>query len=177
MTQSRLLLTSSPHVLGSESIQRIMYTVLAALIPAAVAGGYFFGAHAIWLMVACMVTAVGTEALFQMARRKPVSALDGSALVTGLLLALNLPPALPIWMAVLGTAFAISLGKQVFGGLGTNAFNPALLGRAFLAAAFPVHMTTWGALGGVMADAVTSATPLKLLKMLGVMTPIAKLFF
>lgn len=176
MTQPRLLLTSSPHVLGSESIERIMYTVLIALLPAAAVGVYFFGLHALWLMVASMLTAVAAEAIIQLWRKKPVTALDGSALITGLLLALNLPPALPIWMAVLGTAFAVVLGKQIFGGLGANAFNPALLGRAFLAAAFPVHMTTWHVLGGVMADTVTSATPLKLMKMQAVMTPLSKLF-
>lgn len=158
-----------------------MRTVLLALLPPALAGVYFFGLHALWLMLACMLAAVAAEAAVQSLRKKPVTVSDCSALVTGLLLALSLPPALPIWMGVLGSAVAIILAKQLFGGLGTNPFNPALAGRAFLAAAFPVHLTTWNTLGGSLAalgaDALTSATPLKLWKMQHVGTALSRLFF
>lgn len=158
-----------------------MRTVLLALVPAAVGAVYFFGLHALWLMAACMASAAAAEAVMQILRKKPVTVKDGSALVTGLLLAMTLPPAAPVWMGILGGAIAIFLAKQLFGGLGTNPFNPALAGRAFLAAAFPVQMTSWNVLGGSLAglgaDALTSATPLKLWKMQQVATPLGPLFF
>lgn len=180
MNERRLLLTSSPHILDGDTTQGIMRTVLLALLPSALAGIYFFGLHALWLMLTCMVVAVAAEAAVQAARKKPVTVSDGSALVTGLLLALSLPPALPLWMGALGAAIAIILAKQLFGGLGTNPFNPALAGRAFLAAAFPVQLTAWNTLGGslaaVGADALTSATPLKLWKMQHVGTAFGQLF-
>jgi electron transport complex protein RnfD len=181
MSEQRLLLTSSPHLFDGDTVGGIMRTVLVALLPAALAGVYFFGLPALWLMLACLAAAVASEAAIQALRRKPVTIRDGSALVTGLLLALSLPPATPVWMGMLGSAMAIILAKQLFGGLGTNPFNPALAGRAFLAAAFPVHLTTWNVLGGKLAqlgaDAVTSATPLKLWKMEQVTTSLGPLLF
>ncbi len=181
MSEQRLILTSSPHVFDGDTVDGIMRAVLVALLPAALAGVHFFGLHALWLMLACMTSAAASEAAVQALRKKPVTVRDGSALITGLLLALSLPPATPLGMGILGSAVAIVLAKQLFGGLGMNPFNPALAGRAFLAAAFPVHLTTWNVLGGRLAqlgaDAVTSATPLKLWKMQHVATSLGPLFF
>lgn len=168
---------SSPHVVADDSVTRIMYSVLLALLPAAVAGVYFFGLHGLGLMVTAMGAAVAAEALAQMARRQEVTAFDGSALVTGLLLAFNLPPGAPLWMGALGAVVAILLGKHAFGGLGANPFNPALVGRVFLAVSFPAQMTSWAPLGGRLADAATGATPLALLKVQHVATPLTQLFF
>jgi len=165
MEKPKLVISSSPHIRSEESIEKIMYTVLACLSPAAVLGVVFFGWHALLIEIVCVVTALATEALFQKARGKPITIGDGSAAITGLLLALVLPPSLPLWMAALGAFVAIGLGKQLFGGLGHNIFNPALVGRAFLMAAFPVQMTTWkNAFWWKNPDAVTSATPLALVK-------------
>ncbi|MGE5554488.1 MAG: RnfABCDGE type electron transport complex subunit D [Betaproteobacteria bacterium] len=181
MSEQRLILTSSPHVFDCDTVDGLMRAVLLALLPAALAGIYFFGLHALWLMLACMAAAAASEAAVQALRKKPITVRDGSALITGLLLALSLPPALPIGMGVLGSVVAIVLAKQLFGGLGANPFNPALIGRAFLAAAFPLQMTTWNVLGGRLsqlgADAVTSATPLKLWKMEQVATSLGPLLF
>ncbi len=181
MNEHRLVLTSSPHVFDGDTVDGIMRSVLVALIPPALAGIYFFGLHALWLMAVCMGAAVASEAAVQALRRKPVTVGDGSALVTGLLLALSLPPAVPLGVGVLGSVVAVALAKQLFGGLGTNPFNPALAGRAFLAAAFPLQLTTWNVLGGTLAslgaDAVTSATPLKLWKMQRVASSLGPLFF
>ena len=158
----------SPHLRERTSIRSIMYVVVGALCPALLVSVYFFGLRALWVVGIGMVSAVLTEALAQRVLRKPVTASDGSALVTGMLLAFVLPPSVPLWMPMVGSAFAIVLGKQVFGGLGCNPMNPALLGRAFLLASWPVHMTArWVApKGGTMSgvDTVTSATPLAALK-------------
>ncbi|MDI6870514.1 MAG: RnfABCDGE type electron transport complex subunit D [Bacillota bacterium] len=181
MSEQLLILTSSPHIFDGDTVDGIMRAVLVALIPSALAGLYFFGVHAAWLMLACMAAAVASEAAVQALRKKPITVRDGSALITGLLLALSLPPATPVGMGVLGSTVAIVLAKQLFGGLGTNPFNPALIGRAFLAAAFPVQLTTWNVLGGKLAqfgaDALTSATPLKLWKMQHVTSSLGPLFF
>ncbi|HHW14574.1 MAG TPA: RnfABCDGE type electron transport complex subunit D, partial [Firmicutes bacterium] len=98
MNEQRLILTSSPHVLGNETVAGLMWTVLVALVPAALTGVYFFGAHAAWLMGTCMAAAAASEAAVEVLRKKPVTVRDGSALITGLLLALSLPPATPLWM-------------------------------------------------------------------------------
>jgi len=156
LQEGSLRLSSSPHIHSGETIERIMYSVLLALVPAGAASVIFFGSSALKLIAVCAVFAVATEAVWQLARGKRLMISDGSALITGVLLAYNLPPGLPVWMAALGSIVAISIGKQVFGGLGTNVFNPALIGRAFLIAAFPVHMTTWLA----PFDGQTTATPL-----------------
>jgi electron transport complex protein RnfD len=172
MEQQKLLITSSPHVFHEDTIEKIMYGVLIALLPATIMGVYNFGFHALLLIITGIVSAVVTEAVFQKVRNKPVTIGDGSAAITGLLLALNLPPGLPLWMAVVGSVVAIGLGKQVFGGLGMNPFNPALIGRAFLVASFPVPMTTW--LSSV--DATTTATPLGMMKLQGIPTDYWNLF-
>jgi electron transport complex protein RnfD len=172
MEKEKLLITSSPHIKDDDTVEKIMYGVIIALIPASVMGVYYFGLHALLLIIASIAAAVVTEAVFQKFRNYPVTITDGSAVITGLLLALNLPPGLPVWMAIVGSVFAIALGKQVFGGLGHNPFNPALIGRAFLVASFPVHMTTWIS----PVDGTTTATPLGLMKLQGVSTDYMSLF-
>lgn len=172
MGQYRFAIASSPHIHSGESVQRIMFSVAGALLLPTIAGIYFYGIKALILVVTTTLAAVITEAIFQKLRGKPITVWDGSAVVTGILLALNLPPGLPLWMAVVGAAVAISLGKQIYGGLGTNPFNPALIGRVFLMITFPVQMTTW--INPV--DGTTGATPLALLKMQGVSTDYMSLF-
>ena len=167
--EGRVLYASvSPHIRERTSIPDIMYAVIASLCPALFASVYFFGLRALLVVAIGMLSAVLTEALALRLLRKPVTVSDGSALVTGMLLGFVLPPSVPLWMPVVGSAFAIALGKQVFGGLGCNPMNPALLGRAFLLASWPVHMTArWVApRGGTMSgiDTVTLATPLAMLK-------------
>lgn len=163
-----LLVSSSPHIRDDVSVPRIMYSVLIALLPALVGSVYFFGFRALWLILIAVATAVMTEALLQKVMGRPVTVTDGSAIITGTLLAFNLPGGVPYWMPAVGSAFAIAIGKMVFGGLGYNPLNPALLGRAFLLASWPVHMTTdWiPTTSGTMTgfDTVTRATPLNLLK-------------
>ncbi|MDI3480901.1 MAG: H+/Na+-translocating ferredoxin:NAD+ oxidoreductase subunit [Tepidanaerobacteraceae bacterium] len=172
MEEYKLITTSSPHIHSGESVQKIMFNVAGALLLPAAAGIYFFGLRALILIITTVLAAVLTEAIFQKLRGKSVTIWDGSAVVTGILLALNLPPGLPLWMAVVGAAVAISLGKQVYGGLGMNPFNPALIGRVFLMISFPVQMTTW--INPV--DGTTGATPLQIMKMQGVSTDYARLF-
>ncbi len=163
----------------SHNTARLMYGVCFALLPAVVASILFFGWKAISLILACVSVCVLAEALFQKLRGKKITVNDGSALLTGLLLAMVIPPDLPIWMAVLAGIFAVGIGKEIFGGLGCNIFNPALLGRAFLSATFPAYMTAYSApfsssLNSV--DAVTCATPLGLMKFEGVQTDLWSLF-
>jgi electron transport complex protein RnfD len=172
MEELRFVTTSSPHIHSGESVQRIMFSVAGALLLPTIGGIYFFGLRALSLIITTTLAAVLTEAVFQKLRYKPITIWDGSAVVTGLLLALNLPPGLPLWMAVVGAVVAIALGKQIYGGLGTNPFNPALIGRVFLMVTFPVQMTTW--INPV--DGTTGATPLQLMKMQGISTDYAKLF-
>ena len=158
----------SPHIREQTSIPKIMYGVIAALSPALWASVYFFGLRILWVVLIGVLSAIVTEALLQRLLKKPVTVSDGSAIVTGILLAFVLPPKVPLWMPLVGSAFAIAIGKQVFGGLGYNPMNPALLGRAFLLASWPIYMTArWSApSGGTMSgiDTVTSATPLAMLK-------------
>ena len=166
MANQKLTVSSSPHVRTKSSVSNIMNTVSLSLVPAAALAVYFFGFYAFLLIATCIVSSVLAEVVWQKARDKKITINDGSAILTGLLLALTLPPRLPLWMAALGSVVAIIIGKQVFGGLGFNPFNPALVGRAFLVAAFSVKMTTWYAPhSGV--DATTTATPLALMKMSG----------
>ena len=164
----------SPHVHSGASVRSLMRDVLIALTPALVAAVFHFGFDAVRLVAVCVGSCVGVEALCRRAMQRPVrvALADLSAVVTGLLLAFNLPPSLPTWMAVAGSVFTIGLAKQAFGGLGYNPFNPALAGRAFLLISFTGRMTTWHAarlperwsLGGLSADAVTTATPLGMVK-------------
>ncbi|NLU11056.1 MAG: RnfABCDGE type electron transport complex subunit D [Tepidanaerobacter acetatoxydans] len=173
MDDYRLITTSSPHIHSGESVSRIMFNVAIALFLPTLAGIYYFGFRALALVITTSLSAILTEAVFQKLRNKPITIMDGSALVTGMLLALNLPPGLPYWMAVVGAVVAISLGKQIYGGLGSNPFNPALIGRVFLMISFTTPMTTW--INPV--DGTTGATPLSLMKMQGIPTDYAKLFF
>lgn len=139
MDTPRFELTASPHIKGPDTTPRIMWSVVASLAPVVAAAVYYFGPSAILVISAATIGCVVTERLFG----KGGSLADGSAAITGLLLGLTLPPGLPLWMALLGGFFAIAFGKLLFGGLGQNIFNPALLGRAFLQAAFPEGLTTW----------------------------------
>ncbi|MEW5901863.1 MAG: RnfABCDGE type electron transport complex subunit D, partial [Acidobacteriota bacterium] len=144
---------------------------------------YFFRLRAVLLIVVSVAACLATEALFLRARRKSLAPVrDGSAVITGLLLAMTLPPGLPISQAAIGAVVAIAVGKQIFGGLGSNVFNPALVGRAFLSTAFPVAMTTWLPPASVTVDVATYATPLANLKFQsaieqGPLTPLQDLFW
>ncbi len=153
-----LTLSSSPHIRANESVQTIMRDVLIALLPAALAGIYFFKMRAALVMIVAVVAAVLSEYLWQRLTHKNITVGDLSAVVTGLLLAFNVPPTMPLWMVAVGTVFAVLIVKQLFGGIGQNIVNPALAGRAFLLASWPIAMTTW------TLDGVTTATPLAILK-------------
>ncbi len=177
MSTPGLVVSASPHLRGPDSTPVIMWSVVASLAPVVGAALFFFGPSALILIAAASAGALATERWLG-----PAGALhDGSAVITGVLLALTLPPGLPAWMAFVGGAVGIGFGKLVFGGLGQNVFNPALLGRAFLQAAFPAAMTTWTSprpswwslAGDNLAlplmsprapDALTGATPLGLMK-------------
>lgn len=162
---ANFVVSGTPHVRSKESIQSIMRDVIIALVPATAAGIYYFGINALILVIAAIASAVAFEAICQKVMKKPVTVSDLSAVVTGLLLAMNLPAAAPVWVAIVGSAFAIIFGKQLFGGLGQNFINPALAGRAFLLASYPTEMTTWSVPNGLeVADAATYATPLAQLK-------------
>jgi H+/Na+-translocating ferredoxin:NAD+ oxidoreductase subunit D len=188
MQTPRFELTASPHIKGPDSTPRIMWTVVGSLVPVIGASFWYFGPSALLVIAAAALGCLATERVFGSGG----SLGDGSAVITGLLLGLTLPAGIPLWMAFLGGAFAIGLGKLLFGGLGQNVFNPALLGRAFLQAAFPEALTTWPDVSGpwsalrgdnfalpLMAPspvaAVTGATPLGLMKFEGTHTEIARL--
>jgi electron transport complex protein RnfD len=174
-----LVVSSSPHFLGTENVPKIMHNVVLALFPPMAAAVYFFGLRALLLIAVCVGTCLLTEYGFQKARGRKVTIHDGSAIITGILLALMLPPGFTIFGAVLGSFFAIGVGKQLFGGLGYNIFNPALLGRAFLMATYPVLTTTWVEPRTVekAVDAVSAATPLALMKFEQTFVPVSDLFF
>lgn len=164
MPASNLLLSSSPHAFTPVSTRKIMLAVVIALLPATGYGVYLYGLPALVLVLATVAASVASELLFRAAIKAPRSVGDLSAVVTGLLLALVLPPSTPIWMAVLGAVFSIVVAKEFFGGLGANPFNPALIGRAFLLMSFPAAITTWNKPFSAIADAVTTATPLNMVK-------------
>ncbi len=164
---NKLIVSLSPHVHSGDSVQKNMYGVCIALLPAMLASFYFFGLGA----VAVMLTSVLACVFFEWAitkfvlKRQRLTILDGSAVLTGMLLAFNLPSNLPLWIIVLGALFAIGVGKMTFGGLGQNIFNPALAGRVFLLISFPVQMTTWPVSGEMSyLDAQTAATPLSIMQ-------------
>ena len=165
---SKFIVSPSPHVHSGDSIQKIMYGVIIALLPALAASVWVFGLGAIIVTLTAVVSCLLFEFLIQKYFfKKPVSITDGSAIITGLLLAFNLPSNLPIALIIIGSAVAIGIGKMTFGGLGNNPFNPALVGRVFLLIAFPVQMTSWPIpLESPMLymDAVTGATSLELMK-------------
>ena len=187
METTQLIVSPAPHIRARYSTAGIMWTVVTALLPAAVAGVVLFGRPALVVIISSILAAVLAEALSQLAMGRRITAHDGSAVVTGLLLALSVPPELPWWMAAFGAAFAIIIAKQVFGGLGHNVFNPALAGRAFLLASWPSAMMTWkwpaGSLSwaGGSADAVAGATVLEMAKRglfarYGISIPYSQLF-
>ncbi len=169
-----LVLQSSPHFNTLDSVPKIMWSVILALVPAVLCSVYFFGIPALRLIFVCTASAFMTEAVINRLKGEVFTLNDGSAAITGLLLALTLPPSFSSTGAIIGTIFAIGVGKHIFGGLGYNIFNPALLGRAFLQASFPVAITTWT--NPKMVDAVSTATPLGGLKFEQIMTPNFDLF-
>lgn len=162
------IISLSPHVHGGDSVQRNMYGVCMALLPALAASLWFFGLGA----AIVMLTSVASCVFFEWAiakfilKRERITITDGSAVLTGMLLGFNLPSNLPIWIIIIGALVAIGIGKMTFGGLGCNPFNPALAGRIFLLISFPVQMTSWPEIKQYMAytDATTSATPLSLMQ-------------
>ncbi len=160
MDEMKLIVQAPPHIRSPLTTKKIMFTVVLALIPAASAGVVFFGMRALLHMVLCVLSAVLTEFVVQKLMHKKVTISDGSAVLTGLLLGMNLPVAAPLWIGVVGAAFAIAIVKQVFGGLGQNFMNPALAARAMLMAAWPSQMVAWV----TPMDAIATATPLAIAK-------------
>lgn len=163
-----LEVSSSPHIRTPHTTHSIMRDVIIALIPALVAGTYFYGLRALWVTLVCVVSCVGFEWLWEKIFKRPNTIGDLSAVVTGLLLAFNVPSNVPIFVVIVGAFVAIILAKQVFGGIGQNFINPALAARAFLLSAYASHMRSFpiptpGKLS-IGVDAVTGATPLELLK-------------
>lgn len=160
----QFLVSSAPHLAAGRTTRGVMLDVVVGLLPLLVAAILFYRARAVWLTVITVAGCLATEAVANRMRRRALSSLlDGSAVVTGMILAFSLPPKLPLYMALIGGVAAIGLGKAIFGGLGHNLFNPAMVGRAFLMICFPVAMTTWaepGTLATIGVDAVTRATPL-----------------
>ncbi|MGN0194750.1 MAG: RnfABCDGE type electron transport complex subunit D [Pseudoramibacter sp.] len=157
-----LTVSSSPHIRAKATTSSIMRDVVIALMPALAVAAYVFGAKAILIVVLCIATCVASEAITERIMHRDVTVGDWSAVVTGILLAFNLPIQAPWWMCVVGCVFAIVVVKQLFGGLGHNFVNPALAGRAFLLSSWPTHMT--GTAYIPLTDTVTSATPLGILK-------------
>ena len=161
---SQLIVSNSPHIHGKQTIRRVMGQVFIALLPAALAAIWFFGLHALRVMTLCTLGCIAVEILWnKMAKRPLDSWKDGSAALTGLLLAMNLSAGAPGWICILGCLLAIGLGKQIFGGLGFNPFNPALVARVALLIGFPKLMTSWVAPtpgDWTACDALSGATPL-----------------
>jgi len=163
LNQNNLVVNSAPHIEINDHIVRRMWVTLLILIPTGVAGVYIFGIRAAYVIIVSIITSIITEFVCQRLQGRETTILDGSAVLTGMLLAYNLPPTVPLWIAAVGSFFAVAIGKQIFGGLGFNIFNPALVGRAFLMASWPKYMTNW-ANPRWQVDAVSSATPLGVLK-------------
>ena len=164
----KLIVSLSPHAHGTDSVEKNMYGVIIALLPALLVSFYYFGLGSV---VVCL-TSVAACMFFEWAITKYMmktqpTLTDGSAIITGLLLGMNLPSNFPIWMIIIGALVAIGIGKMTFGGLGCNPFNPALVGRCFLLVSFPAAMTSWPVAGQLSSyvDAETGATPLSLMKM------------
>ena len=164
MKMENLNVSGSPHIFEKTSKKRIMLFMLLALLPAAGYGVFLFGVKALLVMIVSIVSAVLTQILMQVLVKRKVK-VDGSAVITGLLLGMILPPTVPLWMPVVGAFFGMAIVKWAFGGFGYAMFNPALAGRAFLMAAWPALMTLW-----VGIDGVTGATPLGTLKVNGIKT-------
>jgi electron transport complex protein RnfD len=162
----------APHISKPHSTRSIMLDVIIGLAPAMAAAVYFFRLHAVALIATCVIASTATEGICNLIRKKANTLDDFSAVITGIILAFSLPPAFPLWAAVIGSVFSIAIGKMVFGGLGANIFNPAMAGRAFLTACFGLMMTTWTVPATIdpampqispsstIEDARTQATPL-----------------
>ena len=165
---NKLIVSLSPHVHNNDSVQRNMYGVLIALIPAVLVSLIDFGVGAAIVTLTSVVACVFFEWAITkfILKREKNTILDGSAIITGVLLAFNVPSNLPVWIIIIGALVAIGIGKMTFGGLGCNPFNPALVGRVFLLISFPVQMTSWPKIGQLTSyiDAETAATPLSLMK-------------
>ena len=164
---TKLHVSSSPHIRSKIRTEHIMFTVILALLPAALYGVWLNGANALMVLLVSIATAVITEAVFEKITKRPVTIKDGSAILTGLLLGMNLPPLVPFWMPLLGSCFAILVVKQFFGGLGQNFMNPALAGRAFLLISFAARMTNFAVTDSAaskIVDTVSGATPLAAIK-------------
>ncbi|WP_071146507.1 RnfABCDGE type electron transport complex subunit D [Bacteroides ihuae] len=166
--ENKLIISLSPHIHNGDSVEKNMYGVLIALAPAFIVSLIYFGLGALVVTVTSVIACLFFEwAIGKYIMKSEVSTIcDGSAAITGVLLAFNLPSNLPIWIILLGALFAIGVSKMSFGGLGNNPFNPALAGRVFLLLSFPVQMTTWPKIGQLTSyiDAETAATPLSIMK-------------
>ena len=164
----KLIVSLSPHAHGTDTVERNMYGVIVALVPALLVSFYFFGLGSVVVLATSVAACVLLEwAINKFMLKNPRNTvLDGSAILTGLLLGFNLPSNLPVWIIIIGAIFAIGFAKMPFGGLGNNLFNPALVGRAALLVAFPAQMTTWPKVGQLTSylDAETGATPLAIMK-------------
>ncbi|MBU2567435.1 MAG: RnfABCDGE type electron transport complex subunit D [Elusimicrobia bacterium] len=155
-----MIISVSPHIKSRETIASVMRDVLIALAPAGVAAVYLFGTNVLWILCASVSFCVISEYVFQKVTKKRVGVYDLSAVVTGVLLAFSLPPGVPVWMVCVGAVFAIVVGKEIFGGIGYNPFNPALVGRAFLHISWPTEMSSWV----LPYSNLTSASPLSVVK-------------
>jgi electron transport complex protein RnfD len=153
-----LVIASSPHIRAGMSTRKIMANVIGALVPAGLASIYFFGPRAAFIIAVCVASCVISEAVWQKLSGGKITVSDLSAALTGLLLAYNLPPSIPLWMGAIGGVFAMIIVKHFFGGLGQNIMNPALAGRAVMLSCWPVAMTAW------TLDGVSGPTPLNLIK-------------
>ncbi len=163
--QEIFTISPSPHIRDKDSVSKIMWTVIISLIPAISVGIYVFGIRAIFVVLISIISAVATEAIIQHTTKRKITVNDGSAFITGMLLAMVIPPNVPLWMPAIGSFCAIAIAKAPFGGLGYNIFNPALIGRAILMASFPVAMTTWQLPIWMQSlDALTGATTLTIIK-------------
>lgn len=162
--ENSLLVSSSPHLRGSESTTRIMGDVLIALVPVVLSGVYYFGFRSLLVILVTIASCVLSEYISRKVMKRDITLHDLSAVVTGLLLALSLPPSIPLWIAAVGGAVAIIIVKQMFGGLGQNFMNPALTARVMLMVSWTGHMTKWVI---PPADTVSSATPLALIRQAG----------
>ncbi|MCK5282233.1 MAG: RnfABCDGE type electron transport complex subunit D [Nanoarchaeota archaeon] len=161
MEARKFIVESSPHFFSANYKYKLMGLVVIALLPAAILGVYNFGVHALLIIIVSTSVAILTEAFFNKLKKKPSAVEQGSAVVTGLLLGMILPPTLPLWVPAIGSFVAIAIAKHAFGGAGMTIFNPALVGRAFLVASFPALMAAY------ILDGITSATPLQMLKLNG----------
>lgn len=177
--EERVLLSSSPHYASPINSRMVMFNVIVSLLPVTIYGIILYGTGAVVTILTSVIFAVAAEAAFRKITKQDIRITDGSSIITGLLLALVLPPSTPFWMTALGAIFAIVVAKEFFGGLGANVFNPALIGRAFLLMSFPAAITLWHLPSGFsvpLTDAIATATPLNIVKMGGTITDVGNNF-